>query len=83
MRFAFVHAYPVYHDGVSTEEWLTRVLQEQWMAEDLARLGHEVEYWAVGAEREDRPMPKAEAPLYVFRQFPPDRRAGRTRTHFS
>jgi len=83
MRFAFVHTYPVYHDGVSTEEWLTRVLQEQWMAEDLARRGHEVEYWAVGEQREDRPMPKAEGSLYTFRAFPPDRRSGHTRSHFS
>lgn len=83
MRFAFVHAFPVYHDGVSTGEWLTRVFQEQWMAEDLARRGHEVEYWAVGEQREDRPRPSAEGSLYTFRAFPPDRRSGRSRTHFS
>jgi glycosyltransferase involved in cell wall biosynthesis len=83
MRIAFVHAFPIYHDGVSTEEWLTRLLREQWMAEYLAELGHEVEYWAVGERREDRAMPMPENPRYQFRIFPPDRRAGRTRTHVS
>jgi glycosyltransferase involved in cell wall biosynthesis len=83
VKIALVQTYPVYHDGVAIEEWLGRHGREQWMAEYLAGLGHEVEFWAVDdKERESlRPAPGGQA--YVFRAFIPDSRRGPSRRHRS
>lgn len=82
MRVAFVQTYPIYHDGVSTGEWLSFNARELALAAHLAAAGHEVEYWAVGdrEERRDLGRPGAGFPFLVFA---PSRREGPTRAHVS
>lgn len=82
MRVAFVQTYPIYHDGVATDEWLSFNTRELAMAAHLAGAGHEVEYWAVG-DREERRDIGRPGEGFPFLVFPPSRREGPTRAHVS
>ncbi|MBN2266628.1 MAG: hypothetical protein JW775_12535, partial [Candidatus Aminicenantes bacterium] len=83
MRIAFVQTYPVYHDGVGTDEWRSLNSREIDMAACLARSGHAVEYWAVGRREESAGLPGKGEELFPLRVFPPRRFGGLTRNHWS
>jgi glycosyltransferase involved in cell wall biosynthesis len=82
VRVAFVQTYPIYHDGVSTDEWLSFNTRELAMAAHLGAAGHQVEFWAVGERDERRDLGPAGAG-FRFLVFPPLRRGGRSRDHTS
>jgi len=78
MRIAFVQSYPVYHDLLSTGEWLARENRDRIMPELAAELGHEVELWAVGRAAGVHP-----GVGYLIRLFEPTSGTGKTKFHFS
>jgi glycosyltransferase involved in cell wall biosynthesis len=51
MRTVFIQTYPIYHDLLSTEEWLRRINRDRWMPGILSDMGAEVELW--GADYDD------------------------------
>jgi glycosyltransferase involved in cell wall biosynthesis len=83
LRVAFVQTYPIYHDGVDTEEWLSLYGREIGMAASLARTGHDVEFWAVGEREETVDIPRIGGAPFSLRIFPPRRFGGRSRDHWS
>ena len=78
MRIAVVQTYPIYHDLISTEQWIKKDTRDLLIPTILSEMGHEVELWAVGTEAASIPMKGYE--LKVFR---PDREGGRTKFHTS
>lgn len=50
MRIAFILTYPLYHDGVSIDQWLAQTCRERRLAGLVAAMGHRVEFWAVGED---------------------------------
>lgn len=83
MRFAFVQTYPIYHDGVPVDEWISINGREMAMAAHLAGVGHDVEFWAVGERGETLAMGGPGSPSFPLRIFPPRRLGGRTGGHVS
>lgn len=47
MKVIFLQTYPVYHDGLSTEQWLKLENRDKWMPALASTLGFESELWAV------------------------------------
>ncbi|MGK7369813.1 MAG: hypothetical protein ACNS64_06330, partial [Candidatus Halalkalibacterium sp. M3_1C_030] len=45
MRTVFIQTYPIYHDLLSTRQWLNRINRDRWMPGILADMGVEVELW--------------------------------------
>lgn len=47
MRIAFVQTYPIYHDLLTTTQWLSLLNRDKWMPALVSALGHDVELWGV------------------------------------
>lgn len=83
MRIAFVHSYPLYHDGWTAAQWLAMENQNRWIPAVLAEMGHAVEYWIGDLAEGCHVSQMAGFPDYLIRRFetkPVDRR---TKFHIS
>ena len=83
MRVVFVQSYPIYHDVLTTEDWLELNNRDRWMPGMLAQMGHDVELWA-GAHEEGLFTPTAgDFGPYAIRLFKTDNTSGKTKYHYS
>ncbi|GMQ81656.1 MAG: hypothetical protein BMS9Abin05_1090 [Rhodothermia bacterium] len=78
MRIACVQTYPIYHDFLSTEKWLSLDNRDKWIPRVLADMGHDVELWAV-----DRSASVHYSDGYVIRLFKSSCSSSKTKFHFS
>lgn len=47
MTIIYVQSYPIYHDLISADGWLSLENRDKWMPAITAELGHQVELWGV------------------------------------
>lgn len=80
MRIAIVFTYPIYRGFIPQEEWLTEPNRERCLTGQLARMGHEVEIWAVGETAQT--TDDVNHPFKI-RIFKPDNSQQHERKHYS
>ena len=83
MRVIFVQTYPVYHDLITTGQWLVLENRDKWMPGILATEGHEVELWAVAREGGVHVVALRGMGPFVIRLFPPTFEKGDSKSHYS
>jgi glycosyltransferase involved in cell wall biosynthesis len=83
MRIALVLTYPIYHTGISTEEWSAKPDRERAIAAFLARLGNDVELWVLGEKTEEIIFPVDDKTQLTAKIFMPDRFKTRSKHDFS
>ena len=83
MRIAFVQTYPIYHDLLTTAQWVTLQNRDKWMPAMIAGLGHEVELWAVDRTPGVHHLDVNPVGPLVVRLFASSRTGKRTKFHDS
>lgn len=83
MRVAFLQTYPVYHDSLTTEQWLRLENRDRWMPGIVSDMGHTVELWGVDHTRGNFTSHLDGFGDYEIRLFSRTGGAKRTKTHYS
>lgn len=83
MKVAFLLAYPIYHDGWTTAQWLRLHNQNRWIPGLLRELGHEVQLWSGDRTSSTHTSELDDFPPYPIRLFETDPVDRRTKFHQS
>lgn len=83
MRIVLVMTYPLYHAGLSIEEWCAQPDRERSIAGFLARSENAVEFWALGEKTKDICFPADDKTWFTVRFFKPDSSKGKSKYHSS
>jgi glycosyltransferase involved in cell wall biosynthesis len=83
VKLVFVMAYPIYHDGLTADQWMALHNQNRWIPGTLAEMGHQVEYWAGDHVASEHTSQMDGFPDYPVRFFKTDPIERRTKFHQS
>lgn len=83
MRVAFIQTYPIYHDLLSTRQWLQRENRDLWMPGILSGFQVDVELWAAGKENSTHSFHSDGLAEYTIRVFESQKKRGGTKKHYS
>lgn len=83
MRTVFIQTYPIYHDLLSTRQWLNRINRDRWMPGILADMGVEVELWGGDYESSTHKSDLDGFGTYTIRLFETLTDKSQTKYHYS
>lgn len=83
MRIVYLLAYPIYHDGWTTAQWLGLHNQNRWIPGVLREMGHEAELWSGDRTASSHLSDLDGFPEYRIRLFETDPVDRRTKFHQS
>lgn len=83
MNVIFLQTYPIYHEGLSEEQWLSLENRDKWMPALTVSLGYPCELWAVGKKSSVHTYRWNDDISVTIRLFPADSLSGRTKKHTS
>lgn len=83
MKIIYVQTYPLYHDGISVDQWLLLENRDKWMPEITASIGHDVEIWGGGFEENTFTRKSDNSPDIIIRSFKTDRNYKKSRNRIS